>query len=55
VERYHPVPPTTMRKVMKRKRKSCAMCKPWKMGGSNRWKAKDYMLLKEFDKSRREW
>lgn len=26
-----------MRKVMKRKRRSCAMCKPNKTGGEMRW------------------
>jgi hypothetical protein len=35
-----------MRKRLKRKRHSCALCKPHKTGGSNRWKAKDLSLLK---------
>ena len=39
-----------MRKRSKNKRHSCAMCKPHKMGGANRWKPKDEMLLKEFEK-----
>jgi len=30
-----------MRKQYKQKKKSCAMCKPHKMGWSNRWKKKE--------------
>lgn len=33
------------RKRLKRKRLSCAMCKPHKTGGSLRWKAKDFARL----------
>jgi hypothetical protein len=36
-----------MRKRLKRKRRSCALCKPHKMGGENRWKAKEFARLKE--------
>jgi hypothetical protein len=35
------------------KRRSCAMCKYFKMGGGNRWKARDEMLLREFEKDYR--
>lgn len=30
-----------MRKQYKKKKKSCAMCKPHKMGWDNRWKHKE--------------
>ena len=30
-----------MRKRFKKKKRSCAMCKPHKMGWDNRWKHKD--------------
>jgi hypothetical protein len=39
-----------MRKRLKRKRHSCALCKPYKMGGENRWKPKELAVLK-----RAEW
>jgi hypothetical protein len=35
-----------MRKRLKRKRRSCALCKPYKMGGENRWKPKELAGLK---------
>ena len=35
-----------MRKRLKRKRRSCALCKPYKMGGENRWKPKELEVLK---------
>jgi len=38
-----------MRKRYKKKLKSCAMCKPHKMNGANRWKPKDEARLKEFE------
>lgn len=41
-----------MRKALKLKRRSCAMCKPHKMRGQNRWKSRERMLLREFEK---EW
>ena len=37
---------TTMRKRLKKKKRSCPLCKPHKTGGSNRWKAKDEARLK---------
>lgn len=42
-----------MRKRLKRKKKSCAMCKPHKMNGANRWKPKEEQALKEFEASTR--
>lgn len=39
-----------MRKRLKLKRRSCAMCKPHKMRGENRWKVREQMLLREFEK-----
>ena len=38
-----------MRKRRKRKKKSCATCKPHKMGGANRWKPKEQQALREFE------
>ena len=35
-----------MRKRLKRKRRSCALCKPYTMGGENRWKPKELEVLK---------
>ena len=34
-----------MRKRLKRKKHSCAMCKAYKMGGENRWKPKEFEKL----------
>lgn len=41
-----------MRKRLKKKKHSCAMCKAHKMHGSNRWKSKDEFLLKQFEKNK---
>jgi hypothetical protein len=38
-----------MRKRLKKKKRSCAMCKPHKMGGDNRWKPRDNEALKRFE------
>jgi hypothetical protein len=35
-----------MRKRMKLKKRSCAMCKPHKMGWNQRWKIKDLRDLR---------
>ncbi len=35
-----------MRKHLKRKRRSCALCKPYKMGGEVRWKPKEPAAMK---------
>jgi hypothetical protein len=35
-----------MRKHLKRKRRSCALCKPYKMGGEVRWKPKELAAMK---------
>jgi len=42
-----------MRKRLKRKRRSCSLCKPFKMGITQRWKNKDLSLLKEFEKEKK--
>ncbi len=34
-----------MRKRLKRKKHSCAMCKAYKMGWENRWKPKEFEKL----------
>lgn len=39
-----------MRKRYRKKRRSCALCKPNKMAGSKRWKPRDEVLLKEFER-----
>jgi hypothetical protein len=36
-----------MRKRLKKKLRSCALCKPHKMGWDNRWKPRDESLLRE--------
>jgi len=36
-----------MRKRLKKKLRTCALCKPHKMGWDNRWKPKDTVLLDE--------
>ena len=43
-----------MRKRLKRKRHSCALCKPYKMGGENRWKPKDFEKLLRTEREVRE-
>jgi len=43
-----------MRKRLKKKKRSCACCKPHKMHGANRWKPKDEALLKEFERRENE-
>lgn len=41
-----------MRKRLKMKRHSCALCKPNKMGGACRWKPKEEAALKAFEKEK---
>jgi len=43
-----------MRKRMKKKKKSCGLCKPHKRAMGNRWKVKEEQRLKEFEKLRQE-
>ncbi len=38
-----------MRKRMKKKLRSCAMCKAHKMGWDQRWKKKDLVALERFE------
>lgn len=44
-----------MRKRLKKKARSCPLCKPHKMRGSNRWKIKELAKLKEFEKEKSKW
>ena len=39
-----------MRKRTKIKNHSCALCKPHKVGYTNRWKAKDLSMMTIFEK-----
>jgi hypothetical protein len=40
-----------MRKSYKKKKRSCAMCKPHKMAKAKRWKIREEALLREFEKN----
>lgn len=46
---------TKMRKRIKKKKRSCKLCKPWKMAWSNRWKDKELARLKEYEKQKKEF
>jgi len=39
-----------MRKRLKNKLRSCAMCKPHKKRGANRWKVKDFDFIVRSEK-----
>jgi len=39
-----------MRKQYKKKKRSCPMCKPYKMGWDNRWKLKDKIKMDDSQK-----
>jgi len=41
-----------MRKASKRKRRSCALCKPHKVGWADRWRPRDGAALREFERDR---
>jgi len=43
-----------MRKRSKRKRRSCALCKPHKTGGENRWTPAEHVRLAEYERARRQ-
>lgn len=43
-----------MRKRLKLKRRSCPMCKAYKMHGACRWKPKELDALKRFEKEKNE-
>ena len=43
-----------MRKQLKKKKRSCAMCKPYKMAKANRWTSKDKDSLKRDEEEIRE-
>lgn len=40
------------RKRLKKKRRSCAMCKPFKMRGAIRWKPRDQFLLRLYEQDK---
>jgi len=40
-----------MRKRLKLKKRSCALCKPHKMHWATRWKPKELAALKEFERA----
>jgi hypothetical protein len=40
-----------MRKQLKRKKRSCALCKPHKVGWERRWKPREAEKLKRFERS----
>jgi hypothetical protein len=39
-----------MRKCLKKKKRSCGLCKPQKRGLQNRWKAKEYSRLQSAER-----
>lgn len=41
-----------MRKRFKKKKLSCGLCKPNKTNGEVRWKAKEFLMLKDFEKQK---
>jgi hypothetical protein len=41
-----------MRKQLKMKRRSCAMCKPHKMGWERRWTPREVADLRRFERER---
>ncbi len=43
-----------MRKRFKQKKRSCPLCKPNKMGRSNRWNVKEFAGIKEFEKLKKQ-
>jgi len=42
-----------MRKMLKRKRRSCGLCKPHKIGGETRWRPREVQAMKLADKEMR--
>lgn len=42
-----------MRKRLKRKKRSCPMCKPHKMCGAHRWKPQEMQELKLWERERK--
>ena len=40
-----------MRKQLNRKKRSCALCKPQKMGWERRWKPREAAKLKRFERA----
>lgn len=44
-----------MRKRLKIKRRTCALCKPNKRGGAPRWKNRELAMLTEWERDRQGW
>lgn len=44
-----------MRKMYRRKRRSCGVCKPNKKGVTKRWSSRDETLILEFERERKRW
>lgn len=42
-----------MRKRFRIKKHSCGLCKPHKIGWSNRWNYEEFTKMKEFEKEKR--
>jgi hypothetical protein len=42
-----------MRKKLKKKRRSCRLCKPHKMGIENRWKPKEEQALRVWEREKK--
>lgn len=42
-----------MRKALKRKRLSCGLCKPYKVGWDTRWRAREFGRLREAEREMR--
>lgn len=42
-----------MRKRLKKKKRSCPLCKPYKMRGENRWKPKERDALERAERETR--
>ena len=43
-----------MRKRIKKKLHSCALCKPHKTAGDCRWTSRDLVALRDFERSRKQ-
>lgn len=44
-----------MRKRFKKKKHSCGLCKPYKVGWINRWNYKELAKIREFEKEKRKF
>lgn len=41
-----------MRKRLKKKKRSCPLCKPHKMKWTNRWKTKEFARIRDFEEKK---